>query len=123
SPLRARPAADPGGSRPHDPAARRAARKMIGFCRPSFPVSHTAVHLSKRGSAGQNSHSLQSALAGLGPAIHDSKPLRFWEEKTWMLGPSPGKAILRWWAQVRILPAAIAVGILLIVAPAYAVRP
>jgi len=40
-----------------------------------------------------------------------------------MPGPSPGKAVLRWRDWVRILPAAIAVGILLIAVPAQAVRP
>jgi len=40
-----------------------------------------------------------------------------------MPGPSPGKAVLRWRDWVRILPAAIAVGIVLIAVPAQAVRP
>src|SRR5258707_1885648 len=40
-----------------------------------------------------------------------------------MPGPSPGKAVLRWRDWVRILPAAIAVGIVLIAVPAHAVRP
>ena len=40
-----------------------------------------------------------------------------------MPGPSPGKAVLRWRDWGRILPAAIAVGILLIAVPAQAVRP
>ena len=40
-----------------------------------------------------------------------------------MPGPSPGKAILRWLEWVRILPAAITIGILLIASPAQAVRP
>jgi cytochrome c-type biogenesis protein CcmH len=38
-------------------------------------------------------------------------------------GPSPGKAILSWRQRVRVLPAAIAFGILMIAAPAHAVRP
>ena len=40
-----------------------------------------------------------------------------------MPGPSPGKAVLRWRDWGRILPAAIAVGIVLIAVPAQAVRP
>jgi cytochrome c-type biogenesis protein CcmH len=40
-----------------------------------------------------------------------------------MPGSSPGKAILRWREWLRILPAAIMVGILLIATPAQAVRP
>jgi cytochrome c-type biogenesis protein CcmH len=62
-------------------------------------------------------------LAGLGPAIHDLKSVRACGEKTWMPGPSPGKAILSWRERVRVLPAAIAFGILMIAAPAHAVRP
>jgi len=37
---------------------------------------------------------LKGALAGLGPAIHDLPQVRSRKEKTWMPGPSPGKAIL-----------------------------
>ena len=40
-----------------------------------------------------------------------------------MPGSSPGKAVLRWREWMRILPAAIVVGIVLIAAPAQAVRP
>jgi cytochrome c-type biogenesis protein CcmH len=79
--------------------------------------------VAEGGLANQRAHNQGSALAGLGPAIHDLKPRRSSKGKTWMPGRSPGKAILRWWAQARVLPAAIAVGILLVVAPAYAVRP
>ena len=40
-----------------------------------------------------------------------------------MPGSSPGKAILRWREWMRILPATIVVGVLMIAAPAQAVRP
>jgi cytochrome c-type biogenesis protein CcmH len=62
-------------------------------------------------------------LAGLGPAIHDLKSLRACGEKRWMPGPSPGKAILRWREVVRLLPATVAIALLMIAAPAQAVRP
>jgi cytochrome c-type biogenesis protein CcmH len=93
---------------------------MTGFFRPSFALIGSAVRVSEAGSATQDSHIQTAALAGLGPAIHDLKPPKSCEQKTWMPGPSPGKAILRW---VRVLPATIVVGILMIAMPAQAVRP
>jgi cytochrome c-type biogenesis protein CcmH len=62
-------------------------------------------------------------LAGLGPAIQNLKSLRACGEKTWMPGPSPGKATLRWREVVRLLPATVAIALLMISAPARAVRP
>src|SRR5258706_538950 len=44
--------------------------------------------------ANPNSHHLGPALSRLGPAIHDLKPLECCKKKTWMPGPSPGKAVL-----------------------------
>jgi cytochrome c-type biogenesis protein CcmH len=93
---------------------------MTGFLRPSFAFVGRAVRASEAGSATQNSHNQAAALAGLGPAIHDLKPPRSCEQKTWMPGPSPGKTISRW---LRVLPATIVVGILMIATPARAVRP
>jgi cytochrome c-type biogenesis protein CcmH len=96
---------------------------MIGFFHSSFLLSRRAVRVAETGSANESSRYQEAALAGLGPAIHDLKPRQSWNAKTWMPGSSPGKAVLRWWERVCVLPAAIAVGIVLIAAPAHAVRP
>jgi cytochrome c-type biogenesis protein CcmH len=96
---------------------------MIGFL-PSFLAARWALaRVTETGRVVQSSCNKIAAVAGLGPAIHDLNLLRSCTVKSWMPGPSPGKAILRWWAWARILPAAIAVGIVLAAAPAQAVRP
>ena len=81
------------------------------------------ARVAESGLANQRAHNRGSALAGLGPAIHDLKPRRSSKGKTWMPGPSPGKAVLRWSAWVRVLPAAVGIWILMIASPAHAVRP